>query len=130
MLTQEQIQEFKSNGYLRGGRVLSDEQVDVLRDEVARIIRDRDADTPQPVMLTNLTGDDAAPVWQIVNIWEASEPFRELIHNETINQEMAQLTGASTLRIWHDQIQFKPPNRRRKHVASGRAFVADTRADD
>jgi ectoine hydroxylase-related dioxygenase (phytanoyl-CoA dioxygenase family) len=108
MLSQEQIQEFKTNGYLRGGRVLTDEQVEVLREDVARVIRDRDANTPQPVMIKNLTGNDATPVWQIVNIWEASEPFRQLIHNPIINEEMAQLTGASALRIWHDQIQYKP----------------------
>ena len=47
-------------------------------------------------------------MWQIVNIWEASEPFFKLIHNPTIVEEMAQLTQAKVLRIWHDQIQYKP----------------------
>src|SRR6185437_11619408 len=43
-----------------------------------------------------------------VNIWEAGDPFAALIHNQQIGEEMAQLTGAQRLRIWHDKIQFKP----------------------
>src|SRR5260370_20757690 len=76
---------------------------------MARVIADRDKnDVPQPVLLRNLSGDDKAPVWQIVNIWEASAPFKELISNPKIVAETAQLTQASELRIWHDQIQYKP----------------------
>ncbi|MDQ2732411.1 MAG: phytanoyl-CoA dioxygenase family protein [Armatimonadota bacterium] len=109
MLSDEQVAQFHRDGYLRGNRVLTDEQVGVLQDEMARVIQDQGkAGIPQPVSCTNLTGNPEAPVWQIVNIWEASEPFRELTHNGTIGEEMAQLTGSSVLRIWHDQIQYKP----------------------
>jgi ectoine hydroxylase-related dioxygenase (phytanoyl-CoA dioxygenase family) len=109
MLTTEQIEQFKTDGYLRSGRVISDEQVETLRDEMARVIADHGKpDVPQPVSLTNLNGNPETPVWQIINIWEASEPYRELMSNPIITEEMAQLTGASTLRIWHDQIQYKP----------------------
>jgi ectoine hydroxylase-related dioxygenase (phytanoyl-CoA dioxygenase family) len=108
MLNEEQIAEFQGNGYLRGGAVLSDGEVDELRAELARVIEQKDrADIPQPVLLRNLAGGER-PVWQIVNIWEASPAYRELIANPTVVEEMAQLTGAQTLRIWHDQIQYKP----------------------
>ncbi len=107
MLTQEQIQEFKANGYLRGGTVVPDEVVEVLRSEVLRVIDNRNSSGFQPVLLHNMAGEDA-PVWQIVNIWEASDAFRELIYNQKIAEEMAQLTGAQSLRIFHDQIQYKP----------------------
>lgn len=36
---------------------------------------------PQPFRLSNLTGDASKPVWQIVNIWQASEALRELVHH-------------------------------------------------
>jgi ectoine hydroxylase-related dioxygenase (phytanoyl-CoA dioxygenase family) len=108
MLTEAQIQQFKRDGYLKGGGVLDDNAVGVLQEEITRVIRDADKGGRQPVRLANLTGDAARPVWQIVNIWEASDPFQDLIHNQQIGEEMAQLTGARCLRIWHDQIQFKP----------------------
>ncbi len=108
MLTDSQIARFRRDGYLAGPKVVTDEQVELMRADVERVIRDRDnKNTAQPVACHNM-GKPDAPVWQIVNIWEASAPFEELIHNTTIAEEMAQLTGADELRIWHDQIQFKP----------------------
>ena len=110
MLTDEQVAEFQAQGYLNGGQVLDEDQVAVLQAELDRVIAEKDReDVPQPVSLRNMKGDDATPVWQIVNIWEASEPFRILHCHPKILEDMAQLTQASELRIWHDQIQYKPP---------------------
>ena len=112
MLTPAQITEFKTQGYLRSAKVLDDDQVEILRAEVERVITERDnADIPQPVLCHNFTHNEAAPVWQIVNIWQASAPFKSLTTNSMICEEMAQLTGADSLRIWHDQIQYKPAAR-------------------
>jgi ectoine hydroxylase-related dioxygenase (phytanoyl-CoA dioxygenase family) len=108
MLTEAQVQQFQRDGYVKGGCVLGDNAVGVLQEEVARVIRDIDKGGRQPVRLANLTDDPAHPVWQIVNIWEASDAFQALIHHPRIGEEMAQLTGAQRLRIWHDQIQYKP----------------------
>jgi ectoine hydroxylase-related dioxygenase (phytanoyl-CoA dioxygenase family) len=109
MLTQEQIAQFHADGFLNGGPILNDEEVETLRAEIMRVIEQRDRrDIPQPVLVRNLTKNDAAPVWQIVDIWMASEPFRQLIAHPQITAGIAQLTDASELRIWHDQIQYKP----------------------
>jgi len=109
MLTAGQIEQFRRDGYLRGSQVISDDQVGILQEEILRVIRDRDDKSlPQPVLCHNMNGDPERAVWQIVNIWEASPPFKELVLNPQIGEEMAQLTNATTLRIWHDQIQYKP----------------------
>lgn len=47
-------------------------------------------------------------VWQIVNIWMASPAFRRLLGHPKITGDVAQLTDAGELRVWHDQIQYKP----------------------
>ena len=109
MLSAAQVQQFKRDGFLLGGRVVSDEQVDVLLEEMQRVIRDQDnKDVPQPVQIVNLFGREDAPIWQIVNIFHASKPFRELMFNKKVIEEIAQLADAKQLRIWHDQIQYKP----------------------
>lgn len=109
MLTDEQIAQFQRDGFIKGSKVLSDAEVDVLRDELMRVIDDRDrTDIAQPVSLRSLSRDEDHPVWQIVNIWQASKPYADLIHNEQITEELQQLTGARELRLWHDQIQYKP----------------------
>lgn len=110
MLSDQQISSFHANGFLNGGKVLDDATVDVLRDEIMRVIADagRD-DVPQAVLNHNLGGNDKNPVRQIVNIWQASEAFKAVVTNKLIAKAIAQLSKATELRIWHDQIQYKPP---------------------
>src|SRR5687767_6234891 len=108
MLTDSQVAEFKANGFLNGGHVIGDAEVETLRDELTRVIEHQDTLERKPVRIVNLSGHDQSPVWQIVNIWEASDAYRKLMCNRKIVEEIAQLTGASQLRIWHDQIQYKP----------------------
>ena len=109
MLSGLQISEFHERGFLSGGQLLDGAQVEELRKELTRVIEERDrGDVKQPVLCRNLNSNPETPVWQVVNVWEASEPFRLLLANEKIVEEMAQLTGAGRLKIWHDQIQYKP----------------------
>ncbi len=109
MLTVEQIEQYKRSGFVNGGPVLDDDVIATLQSEVLRVIDDREnAAAAQPVRVANLSSDAAHPIWQIVNIWEASPAFKALITNPKITAMAAQLSGAQELRIWHDQIQYKP----------------------
>ncbi len=109
MFSAEQLEQFSRSGFVNGGQVLDNATVDTLLSEVMRVIDDRDnAAVPQPVLLRNLGVDDEHPVWQIVNIWQASPAFKNLIHNQEIASMAAQLSHAQELRVWHDQIQYKP----------------------
>lgn len=112
MLSREQVEQFNRDGYLKSGKVLNDDQVTHLQNEIERVIRDQSReDTKQPVLCRDISKDPSSPVWQIVNIWNASEGFRKLMMHPTIAEELSQLTQASELRIWHDQVQFKPASR-------------------
>src|SRR5688572_18993522 len=108
MLTQEQVAQFQRDGFLNGGPVLAEDEVETLRNELMRVIEQQDSLQRKPVRISNLNGKAEAPVWQIVNIWEASEPYRALVSNPKIVEGIAQLTQAGQIRIWHDQIQYKP----------------------
>jgi ectoine hydroxylase-related dioxygenase (phytanoyl-CoA dioxygenase family) len=109
MLTNNQIQEFRTKGFLLGKKILTNEEVDELREELDRVIADKnDQSKQQPVRIVNLSGKQEALVWQIVNIWEASHAYHQLTKNQIIVEEVAQLMDAEELRVWHDQIQYKP----------------------
>jgi len=109
MLSEESVAAFHRDGFVGGGQALDEQEVEELRAELARVIEEDGKDgVRQPVSLRNLSRDDEHPVWQIVNIWEASTPFEALISRRKLVEEIAQLTGASTLKVWHDQIQYKP----------------------
>ena len=108
-LTAEQVALYRRNGFVNAGQVVTPEQVDSLRSELERVMRDHQDDSkPQPLRLSNLTGDAAKPVWQIVNIWQGSEAFLDLVYNPKVVAAVQQATGATGLRLWHDQIQYKP----------------------
>jgi phytanoyl-CoA hydroxylase len=115
MLTREQLEQFGRDGFVKGSRVLSDDEIQTLCDETLRVIDDyvnaiqRDR---VPVRVANLSGKAESPVWQIVNIWEGSEAFENLLRNAQIVEEVAQLMqaemNAREIRLFHDQIQYKP----------------------
>ena len=107
-LTPQQVALYHRNGFVNAGQVIDDVEVARLQGELERVLRDRArADLPQPYALSNFTGDDAHPLWQIVNIWQASEAFLDLLFNPRIIAAVQQATGARGLRLWHDQIQYK-----------------------
>ena len=109
MLSAADVRTFKERGFVTGGRVLEVDAVDELRTELARVSAERDAgDGAKPVLDRDI-GQERAPVQQVVNIWQASPAFRRLLDHPTIVAEVVQLTGARELRVWHDQIQHKPP---------------------
>ena len=110
MLSEQQIAVFHSRGFLNGGEVLDDETVDILRSEIMCVIEEENREgTPQAVLNHNLSGKNETPVRQIVNIWEASQPLKNLVPHKQMVKAIAQLTRASELRIWHDQIPLVYP---------------------
>ncbi|MDA0336771.1 MAG: phytanoyl-CoA dioxygenase family protein [bacterium] len=116
MLTEEQIADFDRDGFLNSGPILSTAEVDSIADGLAGVL-DIGPDgfgegQPQPVSYRDLrsgaAGASANPVWQIVNIWEASPAFERLIYHPYIVKAISQLTHETDLQVWHDQIQYKP----------------------
>ncbi|HTT89652.1 MAG TPA: phytanoyl-CoA dioxygenase family protein [Acidimicrobiales bacterium] len=108
MLSPEQTKAFARDGFVAGPVVLAADEVDELREELDRVIAEQDrAGVAQPVRVANLDDEDN-PVWQVVNIWQASPAYRRHLHRPAIVEDIAQLTGAGELRVWHDQIQYKP----------------------
>jgi Protein involved in biosynthesis of mitomycin antibiotics/polyketide fumonisin len=121
MLNDSQLAEFERNGFLKGGVVLNDDEVEALREELELVMSGKSV--KKPVLAHNMLADGeegATPydgmkmivnekVIQIVNIWMASDAFFQHAANKTIVEEIAQLCNTDTVRIWHDQIQYKPP---------------------
>ncbi|MFH5182684.1 phytanoyl-CoA dioxygenase family protein [Paenibacillus sp. TAB 01] len=116
MLTLDQLEAFYKDGFIKGSVVLREQEVDRLREELDRVMNGETV--KKPVLNRNLL--DGSPeygmsissketVVQIVNIWMASDLFLQHAANRTLCEEAAQLCRTDTLRIWHDQIQYKPP---------------------
>jgi len=110
MLTSLQLEKFAREGFVLGSRLVEENELQTLRDEVLRIVGDAQNGTVRerhPVRVINMGGGET-PVWQIINIWEGSQAFERVVQNATIAQEIAQLLPGREIRLFHDQIQYKP----------------------
>lgn len=108
MLTEQQVHQFDRDGYLQVGRVMSDDQADALRARLQDVLDGKSR--AQAESKRNLLGDGSpSVVIQVVNIWEADDLFYEHLFNPAVCAMIAQLTRCDTVRVWHDQVQYKPP---------------------
>jgi ectoine hydroxylase-related dioxygenase (phytanoyl-CoA dioxygenase family) len=127
ILTQEQVDCFHRDGYLRFTRVISDEQIERLRGELDRVIaeeleREDDGGLPPEFryghdrkgQAPDASGRQPRAIHQYVNIWKVVPAFREVIHNPRITAAVRDLMGVERIRLWHDQIISKPPGDNKK----------------
>ncbi|WP_028549690.1 phytanoyl-CoA dioxygenase family protein [Paenibacillus sp. UNC451MF] len=119
MLNAAQLLEFETNGFLKRDVILSNEEVEKLRQELDLVMEGK---TERKAVLNHNKNEKKKDglyddmkmsvdekVVQIVNIWMASDPFFQHASHPVICEEIAQLCKTDTVRIWHDQVQYKPP---------------------
>lgn len=108
-LSHGQVAFYKEHGYLAGIRMLDDEQVEVLRDELARLMEP----TPEAKSLfyeyhSNESTDPATTLFHALGAWRISPAFHDLLWNPAFTVPAAQLLEGP-VRFWHDQLFCKPP---------------------
>lgn len=107
-LSDDQVLFFQEHGYLKGIRVLNDEQVAVLRKELAEI-----ADPKHPghelfyEFHSNESADPNKVLFHCLGHWRITPGFHDLLWNPALVMPASQLLGGS-VRFWHDQLFCKP----------------------
>jgi ectoine hydroxylase-related dioxygenase (phytanoyl-CoA dioxygenase family) len=108
-LSPEQISFFHENGYLSGVRILSDEQVEILRGELSRLI---DPAHPGHDLFyefhSNESSVDGTILFHALGHWRIEPGFHDLLWHPAFTGPASQLLGGS-VRFWHDQLFSKPP---------------------
>ena len=108
-LPADAVRFFHENGYLRGGRVLDDEQIAALREGLEDI---RSGRNPRTGELYEIDEDyRRAPesnVFHCLGAWLIDEAFHDLLWHPAITVKAAQLLGVPRPRFWHDQVFYKP----------------------
>ncbi|MDP7334464.1 MAG: phytanoyl-CoA dioxygenase family protein [SAR324 cluster bacterium] len=108
-LTDQQIYQYRTNGFVNGGPLISESSADELAQSIDKVIHRNDlSNSPKPDILRNLSSTEEQPIWQIVNIWKASSLFAKLLEISELKEMAETLTGKHHFRLWHDQVQYKP----------------------
>jgi ectoine hydroxylase-related dioxygenase (phytanoyl-CoA dioxygenase family) len=107
-LSDEQVEFFHEHGYLKGIRVLTDEQVERLRAEFGELVNPAH---PHRELFyeyhTNEASDPARTLFHALGAWRIASGFHDLLWHPAFTVPAAQLLGGA-VRFWHDQLFYKP----------------------
>lgn len=108
-LTDDQVSFYKEQGYLAGVRMLSPEQVDVLREELAALINPSQEEKALFYEYhSNESPDPETTLFHALGAWRVSPAFHDLLWNPAFTVPASQLLEGP-VRFWHDQLFCKPP---------------------
>lgn len=107
-LSPEQVEQFHELGYVSGIRVLSEDQVEQLRSELAELV---DPAHPGNELFyeynSNESVDPSRVLFHALGAWRISPGFHDLLWNPAFTVPASQLL-AGPVRFWHDQLFCKP----------------------
>ena len=110
-LSQEDCDAFHASGYLGPLQILSADEVEELRDRLdeLRANLDRHRDLLYEVEEAWLERPDEV-ILHFLGAWRIDEWFHDLVFHPALTVPLAQLLGVERLRLWHDQVFWKPPH--------------------
>lgn len=107
-LSQEQVDFYNENGYLTGVRVLSDEQVDALREELVELFDPHhDGRELWYEYHSNESANPDTVLFHALGAWRIKPGFHDLLWNPAFTVPASQLLEGP-VRFWHDQLFCKP----------------------
>jgi ectoine hydroxylase-related dioxygenase (phytanoyl-CoA dioxygenase family) len=107
-LSPGQIEFFHENGYLAGVKILDDEQIARLRQELADLLNPApDAQRLFYEFHQNESEDSGKILFHALGAWRVSRAFHDILWNPRFTVPAAQMLGGA-VRFWHDQLFIKP----------------------
>jgi ectoine hydroxylase-related dioxygenase (phytanoyl-CoA dioxygenase family) len=107
-ITEQQIEQFRRDGYLPGIRLLNAEQIAALRDELADLVQaDHDGAELWYEYHSNESGDPSAILFHALGAWRIKPGMHDLLWNPALLEPAKQLLEGP-VRFWHDQLFCKP----------------------
>ncbi len=104
-LTQQQIDFYRENGYVKLQSVLSPEMLEHYR----KLINARVAELSADALPLEERTTYGKAFLQIMNLWTQSPEVKEFVFGKRLARIAAQLMGVSGVRVYHDQALYKEP---------------------
>lgn len=107
-LSDEQVEFYREHGYLAGVRMITDTQIEALREEVAALVN---PDHPGNHLFYEFNSNESADPQKILfhalGAWRIAPGLHDMLWNPAFTVPASQLLGGA-VRFWHDQIFYKP----------------------
>jgi ectoine hydroxylase-related dioxygenase (phytanoyl-CoA dioxygenase family) len=108
-LSNEQLQFFEEYGYLANVKLLNEQQIDVLKQELERIMDpDYEGNSLFYEFHSNESNDPNAVLFHALGAWRITPAFHDILWNPAFVMAASQLLGNRAVRFWHDQLFCKP----------------------
>lgn len=114
-LTQEQVTQYKKDGFLVIEDFLSRDELQFWRDALDEAVSKRDGNKMPDRKEVYGKGDDIDKSYydnvfsQLINLWKDNDKMRQIMLDERLGKMAAELAGVDGIRIWHDQALIKRP---------------------
>lgn len=109
LLNKEQLEYFQQNGFLAGVKMLENDQIEVLRNELSEL-----ADINHPghhlfyEFHSNESNDPETILFHALGAWRITKGFHDVLWNPRFLIAASQLLENRPVRFWHDQLFYKP----------------------
>ena len=109
-LSQDQVDQFKRDGFLARIRLLNDVQIERIRTELASIANPKHPGNGLFYEFhSNESTDPSTILFHALGAWRITEGLHDVLWNPAFLVPASQLLGNVPVRFWHDQIFWKPP---------------------
>ncbi|HET6201401.1 MAG TPA: phytanoyl-CoA dioxygenase family protein [Planctomycetota bacterium] len=109
-LSAEAVASFREQGWVKGGAVLDERQIEALREALERVRRDALSLEGELYEIDeDWRRDPERNVFHFLGAWLLEEAFHDLLWHPAVTVKAAQLLGYPRVRLWHDQVFYKPP---------------------
>lgn len=107
-LSEEQVSFFDQNGYLSGMRILTNEQVEMLREQLTDLMNpNHDGHHLFYEFHSNESNDPSKVLFHALGAWRIKPGFHDILWHPAFVVPASQLFGGA-VRFWHDQLFCKP----------------------
>lgn len=108
-LSDEQVKFFETNGYLSGVKLLEEDQVEQLREELTEVMDSKYAKHDLLYEFhSNESEDPDRVIFHSLGHWRMTPGFHDILWNPAYVMAAYQLLGEKPVRFWHDQLFCKP----------------------